>query len=154
MHHFILIASDSESLSGSILPAMEIAQRRLKAGTWPLYKGTPHKRDVREGDMLIVYLAGSRAMQFFAIAEAGGVNFDAADSRADEDTLNSAPHAVLTVTQAQIFQYPLPLARIKNQLEFIPKNTPKWGCVLQRGVKRISSADAKLITDKMKSNSG
>ena len=37
------------------------------------------------------------------------------------------------------------IADIKDELEFVPKNNPKWGCVMQRGAKIISKKDYERI---------
>lgn len=142
---FILVASQAEASDGRIILAEEVAQRRLKAGLWSLYMNTPHKTEITLGDTLIVYLAGRGGMRFLASAEAGEVDFNAKDYHADGDVLTNRPAAVLSLRSSRMFPVPLPMARVKDRLEFVPKGTPKWGCVLQRGVKRISLADSYLI---------
>ncbi|MCA7897637.1 EVE domain-containing protein [Burkholderia cepacia] len=142
---FILVASKAELLDGGIIRAEEIARRRLDAGKWGLYINTPHKAEIRPGDTLIVYLAGPGGQRFIAAAEAGVVDFKVRNYRADGDVLTNPPVAVLSLHSAKLFPISLPIARIKDRLEFVPKDNPKWGCVLQRGVKRISAQDATLI---------
>lgn len=145
MAAFLLIASPAESVEGHRISSEAMARRRIEAGLWGLYANTPHKTEIREGDTLIVYLAGYGGMRFLATAYAGAVDFRARNFRADGDALTDPPAAVLSLVSPHLFSSPLPMARVKDRLEFIPKGNPKWGCVLQRGVKRISDADASLI---------
>ena len=145
MAAFLLIASPTESYEGQRIDAEVMAKRRLDAGFWGLYANTPHKTEIKLGDRLIVYLAGPGRMCFYATAEAGNVDFQVRNFRADGDVLSEPPAAVLSILSPQTFTTPLPIARIKERLEFVPKKNKKWGCVLQRGVKRISDADASLI---------
>ncbi|WP_133059248.1 hypothetical protein [Burkholderia puraquae] len=144
---FILIASKAELLDGGVIHAEELARRRLNAGKWGLYINTPHKAEIRPGDALIVYLAGPGGQRFIAAAEAGEVDFKDRSYQADGDALTNPPAAVLSLHSTEFFPIPLPIARVKDRLEFFPKNNPKWGCVFQRGVKRISVEDAMLILE-------
>lgn len=145
MAAFLLVASPAESVEGKRIPSEAMALRRIEAGRWGLYANTPHKAEIRENDTLIIYLAGYGGMRFLATARAGSVDFKARDFRADGDALTDPPVAVLSLVSPRLFSSPLPMARVKDRLEFIPKGTSKWGGVLQRGVKRISDADASLI---------
>lgn len=142
---FILVASQAESVDGKRIPAESMARRRLNAGYWGLYANTPHKAEIKPGDTLIVYLAGPGGMRFFASAVAGAIDFKTRRYDSDGNALTDPPAAVLSLLSPNVFIEPLPMARVKERLEFIPKGNPKWGCVLQRGAKRISSADAELI---------
>lgn len=142
---FLLVASKAESLEGKYIPAETMARRRIDAGYWGLYANTPHKAEIKPGDTLIVYLAGPGGMRFFASALAGTVDFKARGYGGDGDALTDPPAAILPLVSPRVFPTSLPMARVKDRLEFVPKGNPKWGCVLQRGAKRISAADAALI---------
>lgn len=142
---FLLIASQTESLEGKRILAETMARRRIEAGSWGLYANTPHKSEIKPGDTLIVYLAGAGGMRFFASAVAGLVDLKVRAYGGDGDALTDPPAALLPLINPRIFPVPLPMERVKERLEFVPKGNPKWGCVLQRGAKRISAADAALI---------
>ena len=148
---FLLVASQAESIEGKRIMAESMARRRLDAGLWSLYANTPHKAEIKPGDTLIVYLAGPGGMRFFASAVAGAVDFKARVYRVDGDALTDPPAAVLSLCSPRLFPVSLPMAMVKDRLEFVPKGNPKWGRVLQRGVKRISAADAALILSEAES---
>lgn len=145
MTSYILVANKVDSAMGGYIPAREIVERRLAAGRWPLFKNTPHQREVKPGDQLLVYLAGDKERQFVALCTAGSVE-PARDFEADgEDALTNAPFQQLLLLETRWFRKSLPISSVKEQLNFVPKGTRKWGCVLQRGIKKISDADAKII---------
>ncbi|WP_409522348.1 hypothetical protein [Nitrincola sp. MINF-07-Sa-05] len=143
--HYLLVASTSESIDGKKIPAEEMARRRFEVGLWGLNANTPHKSEIKAGDDLIVYLAGIRGQAFVAIATAGNVYFNAVNYSADGDALSSPPAAVLELTDIRHFKRNVNIHEVKDRLGFIPKGTIKWGCVLQRGLKRLSQEDASLI---------
>jgi hypothetical protein len=147
MTTYILIANKAESLSGGYVSARELVERRLTANVWPLFQNTPHQNEVHLGDTLLVYLAGQRERRFVATATALRVE-SARDYKADGPrALTNAPFKQLRVSDVKWFEVPVPIAEVKDRLEFIPKGTPKWGCVLQRGMKKISKRDASLILE-------
>lgn len=115
MAAFLLIASPAESVEGKRISSEAMARRRIEAGRWGLYTNTPHKTEIREGDTLIVYLAGYGGMRFLATAQAGGVEFKARNFRADGDALTDPPAAVLSLVSPRLFPSPLPMARVKDR---------------------------------------
>lgn len=143
---FLLIASPTETFNGKIIPAEEMARRRLDAGMWGLYKNTPHKKHIKPGDELIIYLAGIKGgMRFIAAATAGEINFKVRKYEVDGDALTNVPTAVLEVQDIRVFSRDVAIHDIKERLGFIPKGTNRWGCVLQRGAKQLTTEDASLI---------
>ncbi len=143
--HFLLIASRSEDMEGITIPGYEMARRRLEAKQWGLYENTPHKWKIKPGDQLIIYLAGPQDMKFFAMAVADKVIKDVADYDADGDALSDFPVAVLFLKDINYFPRQPTIQEVKDELDFIPKTTNKWGCVLQRGLKVISKKDSETI---------
>lgn len=147
--HYLLVVNRAEGLNGQWVPALEMARRRLEVGLWGLYKNTPHKKEMAPGDEVIVYLAGldlgSRA--FVARARVARIVDDARHYAADGDALAGLPTSVLEIEDVEWLEKPVPIAAIKDRLTFVPKDTPNWGCVLQRGVKRIPAEDAATILD-------
>lgn len=143
--YFLLIASRSEDLNGKPLTGEVMANRRLEAKEWGFYENTPHKGKVKKGDLLIVYLAGPKDMKFLAAATAGDIHKDIKNYTADGDALTDIPVAVLTLSDVIFFKNKTTIHEVKDELDFIPKTTNKWGCVLQRGLKLISKKDAETI---------
>lgn len=145
MNYFLLIASPSEDVDGIKISSLEMAERRLSAKSWGLWVNTPHKKEINQGDLLLVYIAGEKGKQFIATASARDVVFGVRTYESDGNALTDPPCAVLRLDKVQRFAEPLPIAELRHRLDFIPKNVVRWGCVLQRGVKRISFKDATTI---------
>ena len=143
--YFLLIASRSEDLHGKSITGEEMAKRRLEAKEWGFYANTPHKGKIKKGDQVIVYLAGPKDMHFFATATAGDIHQNTRSYTADGDALTDIPVAVLSLSDLFFFKKQTMIHEVKDALDFIPKATNKWGCVLQRGLKMISQKDAETI---------
>ena len=122
-----------------------MAKRRLEAKEWGFYANTPHKGKIKKGDQVIVYLAGPKDMKFFATATAGDTHKNTRSYTADGDALTDIPVAVLSLSDVLFFKKQTIIHEVKDALDFIPKGTNKWGCVLQCGLKMISQKDAETI---------
>lgn len=143
--HFLLIASQAESIDGEQISSLEMARRRLTAKEWGLWANTPHRNELKPEDIFIVYVTGANGKQFVATAMAKEIQKDPKQYLADGDALTDPPVAVVKLDDIRWFNEPVPIAALKEKLQFIPQGTAKWGCVLQRGVKKIKPTDADLI---------
>ena len=105
----------------------------------------------KAGDRVLIYLAGleKEAKHFVAAATISGIDASARACqgyKADgPDALAEPPVAVLSLADVRWFVAPVPVGLVKDKLDFVPKGTNKWGCVLQRGAKRIGEPDAERI---------
>ncbi len=142
---FLLIASPSENHEGKRISALEMAKRRLNAGQWGFWAHTPHRAEIDQGDLCIVYLAGADGKQFVATARVTSVKPSLTKFNSDGDALTDQPVSILHLEDIDWFDKAVFIAEIKDALDFIPKGVSRWGCVLQRGVKKISSKDARTI---------
>lgn len=151
MTTFLLIVNRCERVNGGFDSAIAMARRRLEAGKWALYAKTPHKAEMKEGDRVLVYLAGleKEARHVVATATISEINASARACLAYKadgpDALTEAPVAVLSLVDARWLSVPVPVKEVKHALDFVPKGTNKWGCVFQRGAKRIGELDAERI---------
>jgi hypothetical protein len=106
---------------------------------------------MKAGDRVLVYLAGveKEAKHFVAAAVISGLDASARACqgyKADgPDALAEPPVAVLSLVDVLWLNSPVPVVSVKGSLDFVPKGTNKWGCVLQRGAKRIGEPDAERI---------
>lgn len=140
MTHYLLIVNDCWDDKGKKIPALMVARHRLEQGLWNLYPNTPHRKLLREGDGIIVYLAGQSegGKTFIAKATVKGITND---PRFLRGLYGEPPIAAILLTDISTFQTCPKIADIKDELDFVPKHNPKWGCVMQRGVKRIEEKD-------------
>jgi hypothetical protein len=151
MTTFLLIVNRCERFDGGFDSAITMARRRLEAGKWALYANTPHRGEMKAGDRVLVYLAGAEkeARHFVAAATISGLDASARANlgyKADgPDALAEPPVAVLSLVDVHWLSAPVPIGSVKDDLDFVPKGTNKWGCVLQRGAKRIGEPDTERI---------
>lgn len=148
MNTFLLVANSADAVSGGRIPADVIVGRRLAAGQWPLYKNTPHQKEMQSGDKAIIYLAGPKQMKFVAQVQIDAITSAKNFSADGDDALTDAPVQAILFSKVQWFKEPISIRGIMANLDFVPKNTIKWGCVLQRGAKKISLSDAEVILTK------
>lgn len=143
-NHYLLIVNNTWKEDGSPISAEVVALRRLERGLWNLYENTPHRKNIVEGDKVIIYLAGSgpHGKSFAGKAVIDGIS---ADCKSLKDLYGDPPVAALKLREIILFPNFPPIAQIKDELDFVPKNSPKWGCVMQRGLKRISDKDFNTI---------
>lgn len=153
MTTYLLIVNRVERFDGGYDSAITIARRRLAVGKWALYANTPHRAEMRVGDRVLIYLAGAEkgARHFVASASITALDESAKACQgyyADgPDTLVDPPFAVISLADIRWLDVPVPIRAVKDALDFVPKGTNKWGCVLQRGAKRIGDRDAERILD-------
>lgn len=143
--NFILIASASESIDGEPISPFDMAHRRLSTNSWGLWSNTPHRNDIKAGDSVVVYVAGSAGKKFVASAIVESIGNNPKSYVGDGDALTDIPVKILNLKEVTWFKNEVSIVELKDKLDFIPKSTNKWGCVLQRGARKISPEDAGLI---------
>lgn len=144
MNHYLLIVNDCWDDNGKKITAKNVALHRLERGLWNIYPNTPHRKLIQPGDAVIIYLAGN--------SEGGGTFLASAhvqaitnDSKCLLGLYGEPPISALILERISIFRDYPKISDIKEELEFVPKNNPKWGCVMQRGVKIINAQDFSRI---------
>lgn len=147
MNHYLLIVNDCWDENGKKITARNVALHRLDRKLWNIYPNTPHRKLFRPDDLAIIYLAGSSegGRSFLASARIAGVT---SDPKALRGLYGEPPASALMLEDISIFKSCPRIADIKDELDFVPKNNPKWGCVLQRGAKIINDKDFyRIIAD-------
>jgi hypothetical protein len=144
---FILVANGLDGLESGRVNGFEVTQRRLRAKLWPLYANTPHRKELKPGDRLIVYVAGAGmlAQHFVATADAGLISSPIRYRADGADTAGTPPAAVLNLVNPQLLSLPIAIRPILRRLSFVPKRSRKWGSVMHRGCKKISARDFRII---------
>jgi predicted RNA-binding protein len=135
---------------GQRVAAADLLKDRLNKGMWPLNRLTPHQARLREGDLVLFYVAGGREPEQGSIVALGEVSGSrVASSRLDNQypAWIGIPGPVLydvPVRQSEWFQKPVAIRELTRQLTFI-RNQKAWGTYFQGGVRRIPEEDFKLI---------
>lgn len=144
MKYYLLIVNDCWDDKGKKVTAREVAIHRLERGLWNLYANTPHRKYIEAGDQVIIYLAGQsrEGKTFLASAVVKGITDD---YKSLKGLYGDPPIAAIMLGDINMFQTCPKISEIKDELDFVPKNNPKWGCVMQRGLKVISEEDYRRI---------
>lgn len=144
MTHYLLIVNDCWDDKGKRIPALKVALHRLEQGRWSLYANTPHRKLLQDGDEVLIYLAGPSegGKTFIAKATVRGVT---TEPRLLRGLYGEPPISAIMLEGIDKFRNCPKIADLKDELEFVPKDNPKWGCVMQRGVKRITEKDFSRI---------
>jgi hypothetical protein len=147
MENYILVVNDCRNINNKIITAYDMTQRRLSQKQWPLYKNTPHQNTMKKGDNVIIYLAGTSKLSqhFVAYASVHSISVPNNYQADGLDTINNPPAKIIIFQKIIILKESISIKDLLDDLEFLPKKTKKWGVVLQRGAKHISSIDANTI---------
>lgn len=145
--YFILIASDSYTLSGSRYRARKLAEGRLQQGIWGLYPGTSNRSVIRVGDQVLVYVGGSGPDRCSVIARAWVSGIDNPRDAVFIDPPNvesDGADRILRLADVQRIG-PVDIRQMLDDLSFIPENRQKWGVALMGGCRKISQQDFEKI---------
>jgi hypothetical protein len=154
--HFIFVASDTDKHRISRPSADAVAKYRLYRGEWGLGSMTRHRKALRPGDRVLIYLSGKRengrhfiakcevSSDVFAVPQGLGQVLDA------PDRLGNSPAAFSVALRAvKYFRKPIPIEPLKEKLSFIKQpQSAKWGAFMQGGVILITPKDYQVITER------
>lgn len=111
-------------------------KKRIEDKRWPIYKFTKHKRQLRKGDNVIFYMAGSGGKKFLGMGEL-------ASELKDSGSMDS----IVMLSNTKTWKDPVPMNNVLEHLKFIT-NKVNWGIHFQGGVIKISDDDYNLILSK------
>ncbi len=150
MNYFILVASPVYSFKYGFVGALDSAMVNLKAKKWPMNVSTKNKKNIMEGDKLLIYLAGTigPSKVFVASASAAsGLRHMTFEFPKDWDRIPTEYGILLR--GVVIHNKYVQVKKILNELVFI-KNEIRWGSHLQGGCIKISKEDFETICDNFK----
>jgi hypothetical protein len=149
MHNFILVCTDAVSPEGVKVSAETLADRRLRAGRWPLYPKTPHQARMAAGDRLLIYLGGARpgAQSFYAVAKVTREVAKMKDSTSESKELEGHQPASAWLLLGDIRRLTprISVRELLPRLSFLPKTPSCWGVAFISGVRIVSDADWDVI---------
>jgi len=112
---------------------------RTKMKKWPIHKRTNHRKKLRKGDKVLIYLAGPHRQKIVANAVLGS------------DVTENGEEFSIVLSKINLWKNQILLKPLVNSLEFI-KNKSKWGVSMQGGVVKITDNDFKTLSVKSGSN--
>lgn len=146
LERYLLLANDSQDVNGEKLEALSIAQRRMEKNCWELYQRTPHRRDIKEGDLCLIYLAGLGDLRQHVIAECTVKGNLPYKMREVDPALTDFPIAYLSFASIRYFEEPVSVKDCLDRLSFIPVNRSRWGAVMRSGCKRLNTEDYEVLS--------
>jgi hypothetical protein len=139
---------DGTDRNGEALRADELVEFRLNVKQWPLYEKTRNRFALSPDDRLIFYCGGKRSGgTIFGYGRVLDVVPLANKLLIDECrlTIGPTPKSMIILTDTNKFKTKVFLRTIVSQLECYPKNSNKWGMILQGGCRKISDHDWNYI---------
>ena len=147
--NFLFVTTDSETVDGALASAASIIKFRLHSRLWPLYANTPHQKNLKKGDRILLYCGGSfpDRCKILASAEVQGVESIRNPLSVEETKrfLTGMPSTMVSLDKIVHFEAPVSLRNVLTQLECCPSNLTKWGVILHSGVRQLSDSDFKII---------
>ena len=147
---FILVTADNFHPGGRRIEAADIAEHRLRLAKWPIYKNTRNRKIMRAGDIVLVYVGGTRRMGGEVIARAiikeiilpksGEVQIDL------DDAMTPSAEMLLILTVAERFRG-VHLRTLIWELSISPKQRIGWGTALMGGARRVSERDVQILLE-------
>lgn len=151
--YFIFVTSGFRDRQRAI-SGRELVSNRLGEKRWPLGPSTRNKDALREGDLVLMYVArlhgraGDKdAKCFVAQAEVAGGQVTGAFRESREWTGSvGTSSAYVPLRNPSFFRGPIPIEPLVPVLSFV-QNKRRWGVYLQGGILSISRADFELILE-------
>lgn len=152
--YYLLTGADQHRSLAAFPSAYQTCKARLEGKVWSLRASTPCRSKMKKGDYLVIYASGKRkfGQHFVGTAQIA----DAPQLRRLQSGALPQPVAIasdmalvdylLPLKKVTIFSPPKPISVLKDKLSVIKKpSSPKWGCYLQVGCRRITERDFLLI---------
>jgi len=151
---YILTVADEDKLRLSKPSAHELALYRLKNRKWGLNHRTRNVKQIVEGDGVLVYASGKRALGMTFVGKAEIKKGPMRVSRflgndissPNPTTLTTPPEFVLELKNIELFKAPVPIKSIYRKFKWVRNpESPKWGAALMGGTMHISKSDFNLV---------
>ncbi|UOY92506.1 EVE domain-containing protein [Ectobacillus sp. JY-23] len=143
--YYIYILNDFE-IGNNILNAEQILDSLVGRKCWVYNSTTPNFKRINRGDKVLVYMAGVGRRNFVASFNiASDIVEKQLDLLTKEESIlfNMFSHMV-KIENINIFQKPVTIAEIKNDLEFI-SDKKNYGLFFRQATKRITQQDYEKV---------
>jgi hypothetical protein len=149
MSNYILICTDTTGRAGERLSARAVAESRLRECCWPLYQQTAHRKVIRPGDRVVIYIGGTApgARCFIAQSMVSAV-FEMGPLRHQRPVDGQTQKCIATsleLTRPIVLAPPVLVADVFPRLSIAPSTAKHWGTALMGGMRRISDGDWDMI---------
>ena len=143
VQHFIFVVRGSRRK-----PVRATLSLTAAVGRWELNSNTPHRKNLKPGDLVMFYVAGATDPDAHKVIASAVVATDAVAARGQgaSDWIGIAPPARYSI-QLHSFTWitpPVPVRPLLPHLSFV-RNSGRWGTHFQGGVVKIAESDAELL---------
>ncbi len=149
MNYFILVKNDCYTNQGSFLTGAESARLLLEKQFWPLWQNTACKEMVKDGDHLLIYIAGQGELSqtVFSSALVKGIKpWDRSWADMCPLSHDDIPEKVLMLGAVKFFSTPVKVQKKLDELSFVPADKSKWGVAFMGGMRRVTKQDYKVLS--------
>lgn len=136
-NHYLFITNDSFDLNGLNEPAFNILQKRIEEKTFPIYRTTRHKKDLKIEDTVFLYVAGYKinAGHVLYKAEISGLKKPNDSELYYVSELGDIEFLYCLENIAKLD--PIVLKNVLINEKMVDANKKEWGAFLMGGVKRL-----------------
>ena len=131
----------------TLVSGLSIAQKRLEDLYWPLYKHTPCKSLMREGDKYIISIAGRKEFCRHFIAHGTINKVETIDPMYEFEYSFKLTKEIIKFSDVNFLKTPPKIHNIMDQLDLLERHNHKLGLALAGGIKRINKSDYDLIVN-------
>jgi len=143
-----MVAIDTESMNGKKMPAFGIAEKRLDSLSWPIFHKTPNKSKLMIEDRVLFYIGGREYLkQHFIVSSTikSIAIIKNKKSEVDQSLFAGTAENEIKFEKINNFDNPVLIASLLSKLSFVPRNTSKYGVVLQGGCIKMPKGDFEFI---------
>jgi len=115
---------------------IEEFNRRMDEKRWPIYKHTPHKSQLRDGDDVVFYMGGNGGQKFLG------------KGTISSSLVHDERNYHVPISNVIVWKKPVAIRPMIPELRFIFRKDARWGVHLQGGVIPLYDDDYKLIISK------
>ena len=145
---FIFVANDISMIENRKISAINIKDTLLEHGFWSFSETAPLRAKLREGDRVLIYLAGPGRREFVAVATIANGAEELVKGSKEKGTLSELGIGFLKykVQLKDVVSFPngIKISHLIDKLNFIV-DKKNYGLHLRLPIVRINSTDFELI---------
>lgn len=151
--YWIFILNDLSS-SNTVILAQDIADYLLAKKVWQYTPTTPNMSKVKNGDRVLIYLAGKGRKYFYAVfdiqEQVKQMNPVSNEGVEWEEDFNRIFKFRSPIDKVEKFKQPILLDEaLRNKLSFIG-DKKNWGLYFRQGIRSLSEQDYQIIMDSIR----
>jgi hypothetical protein len=140
---YICIVADHTNPDGGKVKGRDIYLSLMSKNAWGLHPTVASRAKLKKGDGVVFYLGGN--YEFLGTAEVASEPYQDKTGKSKDWYLNTDTYRV-DLENIDVWSRPKPIKPLLGLLSFV-KNAVVWGAYLQGGIRKITDADFKCISE-------